>query len=110
MANGHGGARPNAGGARPHAGRKPKAITTIRQKALEEASGDAERALAFVIAIMDDEGQPVRLRKECSVEVMDRVWGKAKQTSEVTGKDGGPMLLRWINDWRRPDAEIPDAE
>jgi len=85
MANGHGGARPNTGGRRPGAGRKPKAITTIRKKALEDASGDAERALAFIIAIQDDEAQPIRLRKECAIEVMDRVWGKSKQTSEISG-------------------------
>ena len=81
MANGHGGRRPGAG-------RKPNAIQAIRKQALEDAGGDAERALAFIIAILDDEAQPIRLRKECAIEVMDRVWGKSKQTSEITGKDG----------------------
>ena len=85
MANGHGGARPNTGGRRPGAGRKPSAITTVREQALEEAGPDARRALAFIIAIQDDEAQPIRLRKECAIEVMDRVWGKSKQTSEISG-------------------------
>ena len=96
MANGHGGARPNSGGARSGSGRKPSAITTVREQALEEAGPDARRALAFIIAIQDDEAQPIRLRKECAVEVMDRVWGKSKQTSEITGKDGGPLEINTI--------------
>ena len=89
MANGHGGHRPGAG-------RKPDAIQAIRKRALEDAGGDAERALAFIIAILDDEAQPIRLRKECAIEVMDRVWGKSKQTSEITGKDGGPLEINTI--------------
>ena len=96
MANGHGGRRPGAG-------RKPKAITTDREQAIEEALPHARRAFAFIISVMDDETQPVRLRRECAIEVMDRVWGKSKQTSEITGKEGGPLVIQTIEVIRPSD-------
>ena len=40
----------------------------------------------------------------------DYALGKPKQRVALTGDDGGPLILRWLNDWRRPDADIPDAE
>ena len=93
MANGHGGSRPGSGP-------KPKAIKAIKQQALEDAGGDAQRALAFIISVMGDEKAAIRLRKECAIEVMDRVWGRSTQRQEVTGEDGGPLEIRWVNDWR----------
>lgn len=89
MANGHGGRRPGAG-------RKPKAITTLRKLALENAGSDAERALAFVVSVMDNSKQPVRMRYAAAVEIMDRVWGRSTQRQEVTGDSTAPIVVRVI--------------
>ncbi len=85
------------GGRRPGAGRKPKAITLVK-KTLTEANADAETALGFVIALMENDSIDVRLRFECAKEVMDRVWGKATQKRELSGADGGPLIVRWLDD------------
>ena len=31
--------------------------------------------------------------------------GKATQRQEVSGEDGGPLVIRFVNDWRQPHAE-----
>lgn len=75
MANGHGGSRPGAG-------RKQSAITVLKGKAIEEAHDDAKYALALFVDFMQNKRLPKRFRADCAREVMDRVWGKAKQTNE----------------------------
>lgn len=69
--------------------------------ALAAANGDAEYALGLVVAYMRDESLSQSFRKACAVEVMDRVWGKPKQRTEVSGEDGGPVVMVW-DDTRDP--------
>jgi len=76
MANGHGGRRPGAG-------RKPKLSTEIRTRALREANGDAEFALGLLVAVLRDNKVDLGLRWAAGIEIMDRVWGKARQGVDV---------------------------
>ena len=102
MANGH-------GGRRPRAGRKPKLTTTIKERALKEANGDAEYALGLVIALMKDESLDMPIRYAAALETMDRVWGKAVQQANV--KQSGAVLLRLVHDRdsRASSARAEDA-
>lgn len=86
MANGHGGARPNAG-------RKPGPISKIRAKSLADASEDAKYALGLFTRVMRDTDQPIELRIACSREVMDRVWGKPTQKQQITGADDAALTI-----------------
>ena len=83
MADGWGGARPHSGGARKGAGRKPKITATIREKALEQANGDAEYALGLFIGMMRDSKNSKSMRMTAAKEIMDRVWGRPTQRAEV---------------------------
>jgi hypothetical protein len=73
------------GGKRPGAGRKPKALTDVRAKAIAAASADAEYGLGLVIQVMQNAEYDIDLRLQCANEVMDRVWGKATQRHEIEG-------------------------
>ena len=50
-----------------------------------------------------------RLRQAVASDILDRVMGKAKQTIETTGKDGEPLTIRFVNDWRSPE-NIQDGD
>ena len=79
------------GGARKGAGRRPKLTTIIREKALEQANGDAEYALGLIIGVMRDGANDMGMRWAAAKEVMDRVWGKSTYRAEVSGPDGGAI-------------------
>ncbi len=80
------------GGKRPGAGRKPKLSTIIRAQRIEEANGEADWAFGFFVACMHDEDLPLPFRKECAVEVYDRVRGKATQTNK--NEQSGELIIR----------------
>lgn len=93
MANGHGGKRPGAG-------KKPKPISAIRDKAIEEAADDAKYALGLYVSVMRDDKSDMTLRLQCAKEVKDTVWGKPSQRVEQSGPDGSELIVRYLNDWR----------
>jgi len=66
----------------------------VRAKKLAEAEADAEYGLGLVVRVMQDSGQHMDLRVSCAKEVMDRVWGKPMQRQQVSGMDGGPIVIR----------------
>ena len=99
MANGHGGSRPNTGGARKGAGGPKKQRTEIRDKALEEAGGDAKYALGLIVMYMHDKKQTARFRRECASEVMDRVW--CKPTQRNVNENSGELVIQ-VNHVERP--------
>lgn len=83
--NGHGGARPGSGP-------KPKLITLLKQRKLAESEAEAEKSFDLLVQFRDDPRRPDEIRKDCAVEIMDRVWGRSKNTSELTGKNGAPLV------------------
>ena len=66
----------------------------MRAKKLAEAEADAEYGLGLVVRVMQDSQQHMDLRVSCAKEVMDRVWGKPMQRQQVSGMDGGPIVIR----------------
>ena len=79
------------GGARPGAGRKPSLITRLKQRKLEACEAEAEKSMDLLIRFRDDPHRPDEIRKECAVEIIDRVWGKAKSRVEASGPNGAPF-------------------
>ncbi|MBK8575138.1 MAG: hypothetical protein IPN90_05490 [Elusimicrobia bacterium] len=51
--------------------------------ALKEAGEEAEKSLAFIVKIRENEGTPMGIRLEAARDIMNRVWGKPRQTAEV---------------------------
>lgn len=76
-------------------GRPPK---TPEQKEFEEACRNySPLALARVVAILNpdtengEEHDP-NMQLQAAKLVFDRAWGTAKQSAEITGKDGVPLI------------------
>jgi len=91
MADGRGGARPGAG--RPRGSKSQRTI--LKERALEDANGDAEEALAFIISVMHDPKAPLRLRVDCAKDVADRVFGKATQRNENVNSGEQDLYIHW---------------
>lgn len=81
----------NRGGARPGSGPKKKAATILKELALENAHAEAQESLAFIVAVRKSNKHPIGVRVAAAVDIMDRVWGKSRQRTELTGKDGAPI-------------------
>ena len=62
------------------------------------------KAMAIKIAGLDE--RDPKLRQAIATEIIEWEMGKATQRQEVTGEDGSPLAIRFINDWRNPS---PDA-
>lgn len=52
-----------------------------------------QEALDFIVEVMRDETEEKKNRMYAASEILDRGFGKPKQTSEVTGVEGGPFKL-----------------
>ena len=57
------------------------------------ARGYTQEAIDTLISIMGDAGQQGSSRVRAAEVVLDRAWGKALATMEVTGAEGGPIQL-----------------
>jgi len=67
---------------------------------MEEAVEDAARLLVAQIEGGKGKKVPASVQQRAAVEVLDRVAGKPTQhvQAEVSGKGGGPIVLRWPED------------
>jgi hypothetical protein len=87
--------KPSRGGHRPGAGRKPSTISGIVKKLPKDS---AELILSEIkankkwieLANSEDEYVVLGVLKYLT----DRAYGKAKQSIEASGKDGGPIIFR----------------
>lgn len=57
-----------------------------------EAEEHARRMLATVINVADTTDFELA-RLDAASKAMDRIWGKPKQSTEISGKDGGPLEM-----------------
>lgn len=80
--NGKGGRKPN-----------PRAVDVLRER-LEERIDEVLNPLFDALAAEVDYGPDHRTRITAVRELLDRVYGKPKQVSEITGADGGPVQIR----------------
>jgi hypothetical protein len=81
------------GGYRVNGGRKKKAATILRELCIRENVQEAEKSLMFIKSLRDDPTQPASLRVECAKEMMDRIWGKSKQSVEHSGEVAARIVL-----------------
>lgn len=80
------------GGARPGSGRKPLAATKLKETIADYAPAALD-ALKLCMKFMNDEGLEPSIRLSASREIMDRVWGKPQQKTELSGEVGGRIVL-----------------
>jgi hypothetical protein len=80
------------GGRRPGAGRKPGVIVQLRKLALANSSGEAEKSLAMMVNLRDH-SKNESIQFAAAKEIMDRVWGKPRQTQEITEKPGRSIVM-----------------
>lgn len=97
MANGHGGRRPNAG-------RKSKAEEMGLAALLDKCFTQRDRKALFLAlkrkALQEDDMESMKL-------ILAYLYGKPTEKREVTGADGGPMVIeiRYTN--ANPDGGTP---
>jgi hypothetical protein len=102
------------GGARPGSGRKRKVhpLDILRQRFEAEAERyfePFEQALSAMKAVVVGNGasahiemvEDVALRLAAVEKLMDRIYGRPKQISEITGADGGALEVNVPNDEER---------
>lgn len=94
MGKGHGGKRPGAG-------RKPGPVTKAMLDVKAAAQEHAELAIQ-VLAEIAREGDSASARVSAANSILDRAFGRPKQTVETTGADGGPIQTEDVTD--RADA------
>lgn len=80
------------GGRRVGSGQKPSEATILKEK-LADYADCAIEAFQFNVQLMRDVTEPKPLRREASKEIMDRLWGKAKQAVEHSGDIGVVELI-----------------
>jgi len=80
------------GGPQPGAGRPkaPRAVDVLRER-LEARIDEVLDPLFAALAAEADFGPDHRTRITAVRELLDRVYGKPKQVSEITGANGGPV-------------------
>lgn len=96
---------PNSGGARPGAGRPPKELSERKRWLQERAIMDwttEEDAREFWVAQMT---AAKACEPSASKLVASYMFGVPTQPIEVSGPDRGPVVIRYVNDWRNPEAE-----
>ncbi|TXH41554.1 MAG: hypothetical protein E6Q97_37365 [Desulfurellales bacterium] len=81
------------GGRRPGAGRPLAAATILRNAALADRDQEAQKSLDFCIALRDNVGAKNDIRLAAAKEIMDRVWGRPKQSVEHSGTLGIEELV-----------------
>ena len=78
------GAKQANGGKRPGAGRKKKAYTLLKERIIEQSLDEAQKSFDFLIQVRDNPQEPVAIRKECAIAILDRVLGKPSQSVAVS--------------------------
>lgn len=96
------------GGRRAGAGRKPGPLKKIKDEILARGD-DAVFAYTLYTREMRNESNDLKLRLDCAKEVLDRNWGKPRQSVEHTGEDGGDLTIKviYVNRDRNRDADPP---
>lgn len=81
------------GGKREGAGRPKGAINKATADVKALAQNHGETAILTLAEIATDPEQPSAARVTAANSLLDRGYGKPTQAMELTGQDGGPILL-----------------
>lgn len=72
------------GGRRSNAGRKPKAVTILKRRIIENRVNEADASFAFLCDVRDNNEEPTALRVEAAKMVFEIVCGKPKQAIDAS--------------------------
>ena len=78
-------------------GGRPKGLAELVRSRTRDG---AELVEFFLKVFKGEEGEEFKHRIEAAEWLADRGFGKAIQAHEVTGEDGGPLVITYVNDWR----------
>jgi len=76
-----------------------EAVELYQEHIVDAATGilaDAIADAAMVKALGLESGDE-RIKQKASTEILDRYFGKAKQRTEHTGEDGGPVTVKLVS-------------
>lgn len=73
----------------------------IKDAAIDILANAAVKAAMIKVAGLDSSNE--KIRQDAATEILDRQLGKPLQKSEVAGEGGGPLLIKYVNDWRASD-------
>lgn len=112
MANGKGvannlknGGKSSRGGVRLGAGAKKKWYTILQERLIEERGAEAPKSFDLLVQIRDNPDEPTPLRKECAIAIMDRIWGKPKETLTHNLPNGSFISIVTHGEQAAPTAE-----
>lgn len=89
------------GGKREGAGRPKGAVNKATADIREAAREYSERALMVLVQVATA-GESEAARVAAANAILDRAHGKPRQTSEVTGADGAPLIPTLNVEFKRP--------
>jgi hypothetical protein len=70
----------------------PEDVKHVRERAREVT----DEAIDALVAVMRDKKATPAARIAAANALLDRGWGKATSTTELTGPNGGPVLIQKI--------------
>ena len=93
------------GGARPGAGRKPGKVSAAKRELAEMAKDHAEDALKTLVSIAKSTSASEAARVSAAVAILDRGYGKPRQSVEVDGALTGAMTVQYVKAAMGPTPE-----
>lgn len=82
------------GGKRPNAGRKPNVARELEQKIIGKVATPAKLERLLVKLFELSESDDPKVSADAIGRILDRVFGKAPQRTELAGDNGGPVKLQ----------------
>lgn len=77
-------------------------VERFRRSRGDELCASDHKAIALFRAEMDVGG---RTQVSAIETALDRLEGKVPSTTVLSGADGGPLRVEWVNDWRKMGGE-----
>lgn len=97
------------GGARPGAGRKKGAVSQARREIAEMAKDHAQAALQVLVSVANSAKSPAAARVSAATAILDRGYGKPRQSVEVDGSFAGAFTVQYVTAPKGP-APTPSDE
>lgn len=98
------------GGARTGAGRPKGAANKATADIKEAASAYSDAALKVLVRVMNDGGAPAAAQVAAANAVLDRAYGKPKQSMDVDAKGLGPVSVTYVTNGQPAPAPSSDED
>lgn len=72
---------------------RPKVLLADGRSLSDVAKEHTQAAIQTLVDIAGDEEQPAAARVSAAGAILDRGWGRAAQSVELTGANGGPIAI-----------------